>query len=205
MPPTQSAIPCDGNCTTFEDAGKHHLDRLRAEYGSTANPLYVWEALGGLLNFQHDKALADALPDWIRDYLARAAMLISLLTSGIDHVAVEKLMGEGVNSFDAVMNSMGKISPTEATKRVGEILGFEKRGQNVFLQYKTRSEILDDFIDYGEMLSDGVAAREAMTEIMERRRIYDERTIRRRMATARAMFPSEGEANQQRESNAKQG
>jgi hypothetical protein len=184
MPENRHASPWD------EVSIEHHLERMQTEYAITANPLYIWDALNVLLNHRRpDEARAAPLPDWIIEYLARASSFIMLLTCGWDYKAVEKAEREGKNLAAAIVDIMGKTSPAQATKRVGEALGFEKRGRNVFVQYKARNEMVDDFIEYGDMLEEGVKSRDAISEIMESRKIEDERTVRRRLAAARAIFP----------------
>ncbi len=189
MPETSPTWPSE------EESIGHHVERMETEYAITANPLYVWEALDTLLNDRRtkDAARKAPLPDWIIEYLARSANAISWLSGCWDYRAVEAATRENKTLADLCAALDHKLSSSQATKQVGEALGFEKRGRNVFVQYKARNEMVDDLIEYGEMLDEGASSREAILAIMGSRQIDDERTVRRRLAAARDIFPPRSE------------
>ena len=187
----------------FEETVLAGIELNRARWEHTGNPVYVWKAISAcfMLGAASTRLLTGSMPDplpgaqphplpaWCLLYLGTIATRIDCLTEGKDFRLLPKPFGHLEPTAEVWENSRAippSLDPLGAAETMAQALGFIRDGWNAFERSAALAEKeLDDFSEWA-LRSEGKSASEAMTILLQETGINDERTMRRRLAEARA-------------------
>ncbi len=188
----------------MEAVSEEELETLRTAYSNTGNPIYVWKAIHAVrfvtivrADWNNHPTPWDPLsnpvqlPPWCTAYLSEAAKAVDELSWGIDS---RRPPGQPVPA-DFYARDF-ELSERQRLEVLPAVFGFSRQGWNAFAEYQAIKSIgFDVQAALGTLREEGVSAREAMDEMMERTGFTDERSVRRLFAKHRRTY-SDPQANE---------
>jgi hypothetical protein len=159
------------------------------QYLRTGNPLYVWQALNSLHVYGTMWALSRgflpstprAIPVWCIRYLVEVAARMSSL----GHLLDERLRPNDSEGFDALREWKPSLTPSEAAHRLNDALGIDGTS---FTKLQTARQKYSAFLEFENLIAEGLTKKAASERIGEKFGWEDERTVRRYMAEQRLLM-----------------
>lgn len=171
------------------DTRRKHLRHLELEYEDSGNALYVWEAISVVTSYPEvTEGEPQTFPPWVIAYLKEVSDDIAGLARGSNWRSARKAAEANRPINEVFADLKNGIRPSECVTVALESLRFTSPGKNAFSEYRSRDEALDEWVEYNDLLDDGLSPTQALREMLNAKDGMDERHLRRRLAAARKRF-----------------